>query len=219
MHLTILGHGNVAISIILDALWNLYGQECTAEIVKNQPLTNSREESAPYAVPGLQAKVLEHEEWTPDTQNHLVGAFQPVAKQKIRQWFQNHYGVEDKAYTTLIHPSSVIARTSRAELGTIIGPASVVAPYSQIGTFCSINRNVSIGHHTIVGSLSTINPGANIAGFVKIGQSVLVGMGANVLEGVEIGDNTIVGAGSLVTKSLPPNVVAYGSPAKVVRPR
>lgn len=32
-----------------------------------------------------------------------------------------------------------------------------------------------------------------------------------------IGTNTVVGAGSIVTKDLPPNVVAVGNPARVVR--
>lgn len=32
-----------------------------------------------------------------------------------------------------------------------------------------------------------------------------------------IGDNTVVGAGSVVTKSLPANVVAAGNPCKVIK--
>lgn len=38
-----------------------------------------------------------------------------------------------------------------------------------------------------------------------------------ILAGVTIGDNTIVGAGSIVTKSLPSNVIAAGNPCKVIR--
>ena len=38
-----------------------------------------------------------------------------------------------------------------------------------------------------------------------------------VLPGVTIGDNTVVGAGSVVTKDLPANVVAVGSPCRVLR--
>jgi maltose O-acetyltransferase len=34
---------------------------------------------------------------------------------------------------------------------------------------------------------------------------------------VTIGDNVIIGAGSVVTKSIPDNVVAYGNPCKVIR--
>lgn len=39
-----------------------------------------------------------------------------------------------------------------------------------------------------------------------------------MLPGVTVGDNTVVGAGSVVTHDLPANVVAVGSPARVLRP-
>lgn len=32
-----------------------------------------------------------------------------------------------------------------------------------------------------------------------------------------IGDNTVIGAGSVVTKSMPANVIAYGNPCRVQR--
>ncbi len=38
-----------------------------------------------------------------------------------------------------------------------------------------------------------------------------------ILPGVSIGDNTVVGAGSIVTRSIPANVVAYGNPCRVIR--
>lgn len=44
-------------------------------------------------------------------------------------------------------------------------------------------------------------------------------VGANVviLPGVVIGENAVIGAGSVVTKSIPRNVIAVGSPAKVIK--
>src|SRR4051812_21140377 len=53
---------------------------------------------------------------------------------------------------------------------------------------------------------------------ITIGDNVWLGGGVIVCPGVTIGDNTVVGAGSVVTRDLPPNVVALGSPARVVRP-
>jgi len=51
-----------------------------------------------------------------------------------------------------------------------------------------------------------------------VGRHCWLGAGVTVLPGVTIGDNTVVGAGSLVTKDIPSNVVAVGSPCKVLRP-
>lgn len=53
---------------------------------------------------------------------------------------------------------------------------------------------------------------------IAIQDNVWLGGGVIVCPGVMIGENTVVGAGSVVTKDLPPNVVAVGSPARVVRP-
>jgi galactoside O-acetyltransferase len=53
---------------------------------------------------------------------------------------------------------------------------------------------------------------------VTIGKNVWVGASTTILPGVTIGDNSVIGAGSVVTKDIPANVVAFGSPCKVVRP-
>lgn len=52
---------------------------------------------------------------------------------------------------------------------------------------------------------------------VHIGNNVWVGASSVILPGITIGDNSVIGAGSVVTKDIPPNVVAYGNPCKVIR--
>lgn len=52
---------------------------------------------------------------------------------------------------------------------------------------------------------------------VHIGKNCWIGAGAIILPGVTIGDNTVIGAGSVVTRDIPANVVAFGTPCRVVR--
>ncbi len=54
---------------------------------------------------------------------------------------------------------------------------------------------------------------------IVIGNNVWLTMNVIVLAGVEIGSNTIIGAGSIVTKSIPENVIAAGNPARIIRPK
>ena len=52
---------------------------------------------------------------------------------------------------------------------------------------------------------------------VRIGKNCWLGAGVIVLPGVTIGDNSVIGAGSVVTKDIPANVVAVGTPCRVLR--
>lgn len=52
---------------------------------------------------------------------------------------------------------------------------------------------------------------------VHIGKNCWLGAGVTVMPGVTIGDNTVIGAGSVVTKDIPANVVAVGTPCRVLR--
>ena len=54
-------------------------------------------------------------------------------------------------------------------------------------------------------------------GSVVLEDNVWLGEGVRVLKGVTIGENTVVGAGSVVTHSLPANVIAAGNPARVIK--
>ncbi|TEA10038.1 putative acetyltransferase [Colletotrichum sidae] len=86
-----------------------------------------------------------------------------------------------------------------------------------IGDRVQFGPNVSIycaGHDTSV--LSRIK-------FVEYGLPITIeddcwiGGNVTILPGVTIGRGTTVGSGAVVTKSLPPYVVAVGSPAKIIK--
>lgn len=95
---------------------------------------------------------------------------------------------------------------------------------TDIGAFTYINARyeveigdeAQIGSHCSIYSLSTID---GKHGKVTIGSKACIGSHSVVMPGITIGENSIVGAFSFVNKDIPPNVVAMGQPAKVVKPR
>lgn len=51
----------------------------------------------------------------------------------------------------------------------------------------------------------------------RIGERCFIGARSILMPGVSIGDNSIVGAGSVVTRDVPPGVLAAGNPCRVIR--
>ena len=96
-----------------------------------------------------------------------------------------------------------------------------VADRVEIGRDCLIAEMVSIRDHDHVfadSSVAIIDQGQR-GRPVRIGDNVWLGSKVTVTSGVTIGDNTIVGANAVVTTDLPPDSIAVGIPARVVRPR
>ncbi len=77
-----------------------------------------------------------------------------------------------------------------------------------------IGDNVEIGSHSSIYSESTID---NKKGKVTMGKNAKIGTHSVVMPGVTIGENSIIGAFSFVNKDIPPNAIAFGVPAKVVK--
>lgn len=88
--------------------------------------------------------------------------------------------------------------------GTNIQDNAVV--HCDAGAPVKIGKNVIIGHNAIVHSCT-------------VGDNCMIGMGAILLSGCKIGDGAIIGGGAVVSGSMevPPNSLAVGLPAKVVK--
>ena len=56
-------------------------------------------------------------------------------------------------------------------------------------------------------------------GDTVVGNDVWIGQNVTVLPGVQIGDGAIVAANSVVSRDIPPYVIAGGNPCRVIRPR
>ena len=87
--------------------------------------------------------------------------------------------------------------------------------YIGDGTLIAPNVTIVAASHPISPRLRAEGHGCNEP--VYIGKNVWIASNVTILPGVHIGDNSVIGAASLVTKDIPANSVAMGSPAKVVR--
>ena len=113
---------------------------------------------------------------------------------------------------------------------------AAVGRYVSIGegTYANMNLTliddwrITIGRHVLIGPNVTlcttghpIHPDHRMDGMysfpITIGDNVWLGANVIVMPGVTIGDNAVIGAGSVVTKDIPANVIAFGSPCKPYR--
>jgi acetyltransferase-like isoleucine patch superfamily enzyme len=82
-----------------------------------------------------------------------------------------------------------------------------------------LNTNSSLDHDSAMGDYASLAPGVATGGKARIGAFAAICIGAKVRHQVTVGEHTVVGAGAAVLQDLPGSVVAYGTPAKVIRQR
>lgn len=118
----------------------------------------------------------------------------------------------------------------------VIGDGTKVGAGSRIGSFCDVGRDVTIGKHCIVQAHVTISNECKLGDNVFIGPNssllndrfphsrcltpsimkdrVIIGGCVTILPNVTVNEDSVVAAGSVVTKTVLPNTVVRGIPAK-----
>jgi sugar O-acyltransferase (sialic acid O-acetyltransferase NeuD family) len=140
--------------------------------------------------------------------------FTVVQKFHLVEHLKGRYPIR---FCSLVHPEAYLGSNVTLGEGVVVSPRAVVAPNTILEDFCLLNRMASIGHDVRIGKYSRLGPSSVVAAFCRIGTCTAVGVGATILDRICIGDGSVIGAGALVTKDIPGGVVAYGSPAKVIR--
>lgn len=85
-----------------------------------------------------------------------------------------------------------------------------------VGEDCQIGPNVQLLTPTHPVEPDPRRDKLEAARPISIGDNVWLGGGVIVCPGVTIGENSVIGAGAVVTRDIPANVLAVGSPARVV---
>ena len=148
-----------------------------------------------------------------------IVSFAAVAFGNCRGRIKVAHGVREQGFSLpcLIHPSAVISPSASIGEGTIIMPGVIVNAGARVGRNTIVNTAASIDHECSIGDGVHIAPGVRLSGLVTVGDASWIGIGTIVRESVAIGSDVLVGAGSLVLKDIPDGVVAYGSPARIIR--
>ena len=121
----------------------------------------------------------------------------------------------------------VILAPCRADYGTncFIGDSTFV----NGGAYLMDCARITIGAHCFIGpnlgcytaehalDIERRNRGIERARPITIGDNCWLGGNVTILPGVTIGEGAVIGAGSVVTKDIPPFVIAAGNPCRVLR--
>lgn len=86
----------------------------------------------------------------------------------------------------------------------------------KIGNNVQVTRGVSIHTHGGGNPVRRIYPDFDVFGKVTIEDWAYIGSFSQIMPGVTIGEGSIVAAGSVVTKSVAPNTVVGGNPARFI---
>ena len=176
---------------------------------------------------------------SPDLPSQLYGQYAVLrTEEEARQWLGQHgqqfvLGVGNPRVRRLLADklrnnggvltSLIASKTSIGAFGIDIGngctimEGCILTTDIRVGEGVLMNVCCTIGHDSVIGDYCELMPGTRISGHVEIGENCAIGTNAILLPGVKIGANTVIGAGSVVTKDVEANVVAVGTPAKVIK--
>jgi len=130
-------------------------------------------------------------------------------------------------YGCCIGDNTKIGAFVEIQKNSLIGKNCKISSHTFICEGVTIEDNVFIGHNVAFindsfpratakdGNLQTQADWKVEPILVKKGASI--GSGSTILSNVVIGENALVGAGSVVTKNVPPDTIAAGNPAKILR--
>ena len=111
-----------------------------------------------------------------------------------------------------------VAKTATLSIGDYV--------FMNAGTFIEAWHDVRIGDNVFMAPFASIidddrhevEPGAALyKGPTIVGNNVWLGRNVALMPGVTVGDGSVIGVNSVVTRDIPPNSFAAGSPARVIR--
>ncbi len=117
----------------------------------------------------------------------------------------------------IIHPDAVVSPEAKIGKGVLIECGCLITPNPVIGDNVVVNTGSQVNHDNVVEDHVYIASGVVLSGGVHIGENTLLDDGVIVTLGRRVGRNSLIGAGAVVTRDIGDGVVAYGTPARIIR--
>ncbi len=128
---------------------------------------------------------------------------------------------------TIGRNSSLVCKNGNIRIGSNVNITT------NVNMICGEDGEIVVGSNIDIGSFTHLSGGTynhsktdmlpsaqgRTSQGIILKDLVWIGAGVIVLDGVTIGERSIIGAGAVVTEDIPPNSVALGVPAKVIRER
>ncbi len=126
--------------------------------------------------------------------------------------------VHEKGYAlaTYIHDSVKISKFAEVAEGAVILDDVFVSPMVKIGTNVWINGYSIIGHDVQIGDHCQISSHVIVTGNTVVSDCVYIGAGASIRERISIGEFAVISMGAVVLKSVRPEMIAMGNPAREI---
>ena len=138
-----------------------------------------------------------------------------IGSNKMRDKLSKKYS--HLKFFTAIHPSAIIGSQVNIGAGSVVMPNVVINANSQIGQHVIINTGAIVEHDNVIGDCVHLSPNATLCGTVRVKPLTHIGAGSTVIQGKMIGRQSMIGAGATVITDIPDQVVAVGTPAKVIK--
>lgn len=148
---------------------------------------------------------------------HTNKFFIAFGDMKKRKKVYEYYVSKGWEAVNIIHPDAVVSDEALLGKGVLIECGCLITPNPVIGNNVVVNTGSQVNHDNIIEDHVYIASGVILSGGVTIRENTLLDDGVIVTLGHTVEKNCLIGAGAVVTKDIPENVIAYGSPAKMIR--
>jgi FkbH-like protein len=149
--------------------------------------------------------------------NHVGSRVRTIGRPRIANSGWIEIGSDSVLNSTFAPCELLTGPAGRIEIGSSVG--------INFGTAISASLRVKIGDGVRIGPYSILEDSeigerADDAGVaeIEIGEGAWLATRVTVLPGTRIGARAVITAGSVVSGEIPPDVVAGGNPARVLRP-